>query len=492
MELPQKVDETCCICCDSFDDPANPEIVPMPCLCKGTIKMHNTCFSIMSSDKKACPTCKSEWLWDDTNLVHMAYMYKRGLVSREKIQEVLKSSTASNISDLRMLIVKTEPMFLEYIEEQTHELCLAAVQLDGAALSVCSILDYDICLAAVRANPSVLVTIIYFIFRFKVALDKAQIVALCIEAIKQNPNVFTEYIMTFSFDGVSFKSNTQILDALMEHHPNEIATLSRKIGIPYSAALIAVRKNGELIQHVHRSFYTRELCMTAVRSRGTALQYIDASLQTADMCMAAVNSSGGTAIYWSAHRTPAICRKAVQLNGKMIAYVPTAYLTADLILLAAKTTTPIIIKNSVGDANLTVEDCMHLVRENPAFLEILKARQQTFEVCMAAISADSMAFQFVKHPTDELCLAAVKVAGSLLRYIKRQTTEMCMAAVKADGMVLQYVRDKTPEICEEAIRQNSAAAEFVPVEQVPTVRPTGFFCGIKRILPWQGSYVEVR
>jgi hypothetical protein len=44
--------------------------------------------------------------------------------------------------------------------------------------------------------------------------------------------------------------------------------------------------------------------------------------------------------------------------------------------------------------------------------------------------------------------------------VKEQTPELCLAALKINGWTLEYINDKTIELCREAIKQNKG--EFVP------------------------------
>ena len=37
---------------------------------------------------------------------------------------------------------------------------------------------------------------------------------------------------------------------------------------------------------------------------------------------------------------------------------------------------------------------------------------------------------------------------------KNQTPDICLAAVKQDGYALQYVKEQTPDICLAAVKQN--------------------------------------
>ncbi|MCK5344881.1 MAG: DUF4116 domain-containing protein, partial [Candidatus Heimdallarchaeota archaeon] len=42
-----------------------------------------------------------------------------------------------------------------------------------------------------------------------------------------------------------------------------------------------------------------------------------------------------------------------------------------------------------------------------------------------------------------------------------QTLEICLAAVTQNGYALQYVKKQTPEICLAAVTQNDCALQFV-------------------------------
>ena len=44
---------------------------------------------------------------------------------------------------------------------------------------------------------------------------------------------------------------------------------------------------------------------------------------------------------------------------------------------------------------------------------------------------------------------------------KDQTPEICLAAVKRDSEALTYVKDQTPEICLAAFEQNKESIQFV-------------------------------
>ena len=70
----------------------------------------------------------------------------------------------------------------------------------------------------------------------------------------------------------------------------------------------------------------------------------------------------------------------------------------------------------------------------------------------------------VKEQTPEICMAAVKQNGWALQYVNEQTLEICLAAVKQDGRALQFVKEQTPEICMAAVKRNKKAINFVNIK----------------------------
>ena len=149
----------------------------------------------------------------------------------------------------------------------------------------------------------------------------------------------------------------------------------------------------------------------------------------------------------------------------------------------------------------TPDICMAAVRQNGLALQFVK--EQTPDICMAAVRQNAMALQYVKNMTDgirfeligrnpeviqqcdnvpiEIVLRAVKNNGLNLRYVKKQSPEICLAAVKHDGRALQFVKEQTLHICIAAYRNNPASEQYMWPEfigkcqyYVPHLEPTHF------------------
>ena len=56
-------------------------------------------------------------------------------------------------------------------------------------------------------------------------------------------------------------------------------------------------------------------------------------------------------------------------------------------------------------------------------------------------TAKGNALKNVREQTPELCLAAIQYRGYALRYAKEQTYELCLEAVKQNGYTIQFVKD---------------------------------------------------
>jgi hypothetical protein len=107
----------------------------------------------------------------------------------------------------------------------------------------------------------------------------------------------------------------------------------------------------------------------------------------------------------------------------------------------------------------TPEICMADVEHNGNVL--IYVVEQTPEICLAAVKSAGCSLQYVKEQTPELCMISVKQYGHYLQYVKEQTPEICLAAVKSDGWSLQYVKEQTPEICLAAVKQVPYAFQYV-------------------------------
>lgn len=82
-----------------------------------------------------------------------------------------------------------------------------------------------------------------------------------------------------------------------------------------------------------------------------------------------------------------------------------------------------------------------------------------FELTMIKDKPDRL--QYIKNQTPELCMAAIQKDPFAIQHVKEQTAELSLAAVQKNGLALQFVINQTPEICKVAVLQDIGAAKFV-------------------------------
>jgi hypothetical protein len=70
------------------------------------------------------------------------------------------------------------------------------------------------------------------------------------------------------------------------------------------------------------------------------------------------------------------------------------------------------------------------VKEDPFYLQNLSEKDQTPELCLAAVQECGDALQYVKNKTPEICLAAVQTNWWSIEYVEEQTLTLCLEAFK--------------------------------------------------------------
>ena len=67
---------------------------------------------------------------------------------------------------------------------------------------------------------------------------------------------------------------------------------------------------------------------------------------------------------------------------------------------------------------------------------------ESYESDLQKVTHNGYALKHIKEQTPEVCLAAVKQNGWTLQCVQEQTPEICIAAVKQIGYVLKFVEDR--------------------------------------------------
>lgn len=116
-------------------------------------------------------------------------------------------------------------------------------------------------------------------------------------------------------------------------------------------------------------------------------------------------------------------------------------------------------------------DIIKELKRDGMLLKKIPKKEQTIELCKAAIRQNPLALQFVSRKCldSKMCLAAVKKNGQAFRYVPGQlvTKRMCELAVEAVPELLNNVPEnfKTSMICINAIKKDVNTLSFVSQEK---------------------------
>lgn len=136
-------------------------------------------------------------------------------------------------------IISHNAEMIRYVENQTHNMCLFAVSNNGYLLRHVKEKTYDICLKAIQMFGATIKNIGKNTFQYDTYLE------LCFAAINNDAYALFSIIKL------------------------EILTDDDYIKL----CLIAVKKNGSILQHIKKQ--TEEICLAAVKSDPDAIHYVE-------------------------------------------------------------------------------------------------------------------------------------------------------------------------------------------------------------------------
>ena len=143
--------------------------------------------------------------------------------------------------------------------------------------------------------------------------------------------------------------------------------------------ILAVKKNGMLLEFIKKEDQTVEICETAVKQNWEALQYVEK--QTVAICLIAVEQNF-RAIRYVNKQTPEICKVVVKHDGMAIEWVCLSCQTPDVCLAAVEQNWKAI--NLVPLTCCSPELWCAVVRQNPVMIRKVRPEHLTPDVILAA------------------------------------------------------------------------------------------------------------
>jgi hypothetical protein len=306
---------------------------------------------------------------------------------------------------------------LQYIEHQTEDMCLDAIDKDYKSFIYVKNKSFDFIVKAIIKNHKV------------------------INLIKQTPElckILFEKLKDAIFNSLEYKTKDMYdeINIINENYYYEnVFYYFDKIKNPKSEMITTLIKTDcRFIKFINN----KKLYSDAVSNNGLVIQYI--SEQTPELCILAIKNNS-SAFHYIKEQTPEICLEAVKKDGMLLKYVK----------------------------NHTDQIIIEAVKNNGLAIKYVKDKYEN--ICLDAVRNNGLALEFINNQNEPLCIEAVKNNGLALIHVNEQTEEICKCAVKNNGLALQYVKTQTERICILAVTNN-------PYSFVYVLRQTSKMCVI--------------
>jgi hypothetical protein len=269
-------------------------------------------------------------------------------------------------------------IYLKYIENQTKELAITAIQNCPKALKYVSL----------SLNPSDLNDVRLFAMRTN---------GLCLQFIPHPDQTYMTCHAAINNNGMAIEfMNPDILNADLLRN-------------------MAVKKNGLCLNYIGDEYKSYGICSEAIKNNGLALAYIPECFKSSiELCLMAVTN-----------------------NGYAAQYIIDEYFNDDVLNHLYK----VALKNNyralkfIGnkiDLNDTSYDelLMEIVIRDGMLVEHINMKTEI--ICIAATSQNPLAIKFIgkEFQTDQLCKLVINKDPSMLRYIVEQKPEYCHLAME--------------------------------------------------------------
>lgn len=267
---------------------------------------------------------------------------------------------------------------LKYVRNQTVAVCLAAIRRSPRAMEFVRDQTPDLCQQALTINARV------------------------VDHIRNLTREQCEYAVKFNF--ISLKnlpkallSDDMILNAFRKgtnQRWSQFVHLKDKISSDLVLRIIHECPN--IISRVDNA--TPEMHRIAF-NRGRASSVIHLSDATTEDYMQAVGMDGYV-IRIIPHKTKSLCERAVLTTPQAIKFVDAEFQTETM--------------------------CLHAVTHEASMLQYVASDHQTPKVCLLAVEHDPDTLEFVKDQTSEVCRAAICASYKAFKHMRVKTYEMFM------------------------------------------------------------------
>ena len=210
-----------------------------------------------------------------------------------------------------------------------------------------------------------------------------------------------------------------------------------------------------------------DLLVRKMKLTGSNLQFVPEKYQTLRVVEAALDSYAG-AIEYVYNQTEETVLPLLERQGALIGYIKNP--TEAMYRVAIEGWPRSIERIPAKDQEYWM--CELAVQEAPGTLGCCTDANQTYELCMKAVTASGHTYKLIRSDemkaNPSICRRTVQTLPEMLRHVLYQDLDMCIEAVKQEPRTIAYVRPElqTKEMWVAAVNYDSGLLYYCPSKLV--------------------------
>lgn len=342
-------------------------------------------------------------------------------------------------------VIARNPLLLSQIENQTEELCLMAVTLNGLAIQFVIKKTQAICTAAYENTRFA----IQYIDEEWQTADMGKCIYPNIELfkyVKIQTNDICVSALRFSLQNFKYIMNPTLemyLYVVTNGNPN-VYEQFRQMELTDHIMIQILNVKPQMLQYFKHT--TPDLDLYAVKKDITAIEHVK-------------NWQNYDSFLWAVERNGLLLRHIVfpvNLGFGQILKINLAAVKQNGLALEY--------------CNTVTEEIYHeAIKNNPMALKYILDAYKTKKLCLCALNINGLALQYVVNKTLEFCNLAVTNNGLALKFVDDKTDEICIVACMQNGLALQFIDNPSLKVCFVACKENIEAIAYVPLEFIPLI-----------------------
>ncbi len=308
-------------------------------------------------------------------------------------------------------MIEIKPESLQYITNQTDNICMTAVKKNGSMLQYVTNKTYEICVEAVKNVGYALLFV------------ENPGPELCLMGVKT-------------------------CGMMLKFIENQT----------YEMCLEGVKNDGVSLKYA--KFQSEEICIEAIKQTYNAFEYVRE--QTEEMCKMIAHKRGYFELI--KHITKDICVEAVKRSPYALAHIPDEFLDNNMLMNAIKNDSSVL--KYIKKEHQTKEICLEAIKIHLETLEYVHNKEYVYDEVINIFNKNPMHykryFKYIDNLPEDLCWTIIKESPTNIIHIKYPSLDMCIHYIDINLSNIKYINNPPIEAIEYAMKKNCLYVNKLP------------------------------